>query len=99
MISGLSLRLARRMARFICRAVLRLENDNAFDPNAVSVEINGLKVGYLDKSYAALLRHELAVVDIDSFDCTDGHCDALIRGGGPEKTFLGVWLDLPDLID
>jgi hypothetical protein len=77
-----------------CRAVLRLEFDNQFDPNAVRVEINGKPVGYLTRDYAPRYRHQ-----VDITPEFDGTCDALIIGGGPGKDMVGVWLDLPDLTD
>lgn len=80
--------------RHACRALLALEDDNPYDSNAVSVNINGKKVGHLSRDYAVLYRKEWA----KSIDL-DGTWDALIIGGGDDREFVGVWLDLPDLIE
>lgn len=64
-------------------AQLTHEPDNAYDRNAVKVEINGLLVGYLPRQAAK--KHVNAGKGALQ-------CPALIAGGGKEKPNFGVWL-------
>lgn len=71
-------------------ADLVVEDDNPYDRNAVRVEINGQKVGYLSREVAPTYRpvglrlRELGYV---------GRCAATIRGSERRRLF-GVFLDL-----
>lgn len=74
-------------------AFLRLENNNPYDPNAVCVLIDGLKVGYLSRNHALLHRFY-----VQGLDCSFCVCKAKIIGGwknsnGCEGHF-GVNLDI-----
>ncbi len=42
-----------------CEAVLSLEDENPYDDQAVGVAIDGLKIGYLSRQMARVLRAEL----------------------------------------
>jgi hypothetical protein len=74
-------------------ALLYLENDNPFDPNnAVKVEINDLKVGYLSKSAAKKYRKRLS--ELETPDDPIALCHASIKGGYKNEVLrLGVRLD------
>jgi len=67
------------------------EPENDYDPNAVRVEIDGHKVGYLPRDLAPAWGPRLA-------ELADrrrvGGCEAAIVGGA--DTALGVFLRLPD---
>lgn len=68
---------------------------NRHDPNAVRVEIDGRKVGYIPKELSAGFRHALKVHEIGGVV----QCPAVVRGGrqvGREYYPFGVRLDLPD---
>jgi len=54
-------------------AVLRCEPNNPHDPNAVSVDIDGVSIGYLPKEFAEVVAPILAS---DTF-----WCDAMLTGG------------------
>ncbi len=73
------------------------EPDNAHDPNAVRVEIEGSKVGYLPRDSAAEYATGLARI------AARGRmpaCEALIAGRGELGTsLLGVFLRLPPADD
>jgi hypothetical protein len=75
-------------------AHLILENSNPYDRNAVSVEINGLKVGYLNRDDAQAHRTWLQSKGQSN---AIGTCDAKIRGGWKrskkDQGHFGVWLD------
>jgi HIRAN domain. len=73
-----------------CDAVLRMEDDNPHDRNAVAVYINGMKVGYLSRAVAKDYRKQ-----VEPHGKLDGTCGAVIIGGGEGRPNLGVWLDLP----
>ncbi|MDD2663979.1 MAG: hypothetical protein PHD19_09480 [Dechloromonas sp.] len=70
-------------------AVLRLEDDNPYDEQAVAVHIGPKVVGYLSKKDARRYRKML-----ESNNLAAGNyiVDAKIFGGG-EKSY-GVWLDI-----
>jgi hypothetical protein len=71
-----------------CNADLVFEPDNPYDPNAVAVVIDGLKVGHLSRQHAAEYGRVLA-----SLDCagkTVSGIPALIAG----TEFIGVKLGL-----
>ena len=67
------------------------EPENEYDPNAVRVEIDGLKVGYLPRDLAPAWGPRLAEL---ASRRRVGGCDATIVGGA--DTALGVFLRLPD---
>jgi HIRAN domain len=75
-------------------AHLILENSNPYDRNAVSVEINGLKVGYLNREDAKAYRTYL---ESKGQPNAIGTCHANIRGGWKrskkEQGHFGVRLD------
>jgi hypothetical protein len=83
-------------ARLRKRAILALEDDNPHDSNAVCVRIEGLRVGYLPRSFAKSYRQRLKEANAPT-----GHywCEAIIVGGwdrgGGERGHFGVRLDLP----
>jgi hypothetical protein len=66
------------------------EPDNPHDPNAVRVEIEGAKVGYLPRALAAAWSARLAELAARR---RVGACEATIVGGA--DTPLGVFLRLP----
>jgi HIRAN domain len=81
---------------FECEAKLIREPDNRFDPNAVFVTIDGMKVGYLSREHAVTMaaifkEHGLA----------EARADAVIVGGWKRKNRtedegnFGVRLDIP----
>lgn len=79
-------------------ATLVLEDSNPHDPNAVQVQIDGARCGYLSRENALLYRADLAAA---------GHpriivrCKARIVGGfetaSGERAHFGMRLDLPRL--
>ena len=77
-------------------ARLLLEDDNRFDKNAVSVQINGKTVGYLSKEVAIIYR---GILRTAKHPKAVGICKANIRGGwlrkNGDKGNYGVWLDIP----
>jgi len=78
------------------QAALYLEDDNPFDPgNAVRVEINDIKVGYLTKADAKKYRRKLK--EIGAPENAIAICGASIRGGFMKSSGLqadfGVRLD------
>jgi hypothetical protein len=70
-------------------ANLELEDENEYDKNAIAVEINGMKVGYVPKEENKKLRKQLKAISQNrqSFSCMA----AII--GGPGKQY-GVWLNI-----
>lgn len=71
-------------------AVLALEDDNPFDPNAVAIHLGDQLAGYLPREDAVEFREDLAALDTDQ---TRFHVRALIIGGDGNKS-LGLRLDL-----
>ncbi len=67
------------------------EPENDYDPNAVRVEIDGHKVGYLPRDLAPAWGPRLAELATRK---RVGACEATIVGGA--DTALGVFLRLPD---
>jgi hypothetical protein len=65
-----------------CRAVVASEDDNSYDPKAVCVTIESMKVGYLSRARARKWR---------AHNSGSQTCDAVIVGGGEGRN-LGVWL-------
>jgi len=55
---------ARNRVRVEIVAVLKAETDNPYDPNAVSIWIDGLKVGYLSRADAARYRPGLLALGL-----------------------------------
>jgi len=78
------------------QAVLVLEDSNAYDNQAVRVDIRGLTVGYLARKDARSYRAQLAKMGHASLVCT---CNAVIVGGWrrsqKDQGHFGVKLDLP----
>lgn len=75
------------------QAVLRAENDNSHDPNAVSVWIRGSKVGYLSRGDAATYRPGLLA--LEGRHGLPIALAAVVVGGGIRLDgpgMLGVWL-------
>ena len=73
-------------------AALVCENSNAFDANAVRVEVRGKTVGYLSREDAVDYRRRLR--DAGKGETTQWVA-ARIGGGGAGRHY-GVYLDLPD---
>ena len=67
------------------------EPENEYDPDAVRVEIDGSKVGYLPRDLAPAWGPRLAEL---ASRRRVGACEATIVGGA--DTALGVFLRLPD---
>jgi hypothetical protein len=61
-----------------CIAFLKPEPQNKYDKNAIAVEINDSKVGYLDKRTALKLKNEFKKISGPSWAAT---CNAVIVGG------------------
>lgn len=76
--------------RLETEAQLVAEPDNPHDANAVRVEIEGAKVGYLPRALAAAWTPRLAELAARR---RVGACEATIIGGA--DTPLGVFLRLP----
>ena len=76
--------------RFETEAHLVPEPENEYDPNAVRVEIDGHKVGYLPRDLAPAWGPRLAELATRR---RVGGCEATIVGGA--ETALGVFLRLP----
>lgn len=68
---------------------LVLEDDNAFDKNAVAIKI-GITVGYLPRDTAKTYRKFATANKLP----TPATCRGVITGGGADKSF-GIWLDIP----
>jgi len=79
-------------AELFADAELVLEDDNPHDKKAVSIHVNGLKVGHLSRDMARNVRKALAS------DGISGHaryaCGCRVYCGGEEQLF-SVSLDLP----
>ena len=77
-------------------ALLKLEDKNPHDQNAVRVEILGKQIGYLSPKAAILYRQQLIARGMPK---GIGQCAAVIRGGwvssDGRKGPYYVWLDLP----
>jgi hypothetical protein len=71
----------------------RHEHDNPYDPQAVSVNVNGRKVGYLPRNWAAKFDVALA-----SNGYAQAACKAVIVGGwkrrGNDRGHFGIKLDI-----
>ena len=76
-----------------CAAVLRLEPANKYDPNAVEVLIDGLRVGYIP----AVQAPEMCAL-FDSVGISEVECEAVIQGGwdrdGGDTGEFGVRLNI-----
>jgi hypothetical protein len=76
-------------------AVLVPERDNNYDAQAVSVWINGLKVGHLSREDAAALRPGIIAAVRETGGAVA--LPAVIAGGGPREDsrigMLGVWMN------
>ena len=75
-------------------ATLEREPDNRHDANAIAVLIEGLKVGYIPRTDAAMLAEIM-----DRNDCIQAFADAVIVGGWKRANgegHYGVCLDLAD---
>jgi hypothetical protein len=79
-------------------AVLVLEDDNAYDDQAVAVHIEGARAGYLSRADARLYRADLAAAGEPELRV---RCKARIVGGfetaSGERAHFGLKLDLPRL--
>lgn len=82
--------------RHQCRATLHLEPSNAFDPNAVRVEIDNRTVGYLPKQLAPKYGQQIRAQGLEGATLT---VDALIVGGWDRGKgnagHFGARLDIP----
>ena len=80
-------------AEHTCTALLVHEPDNPFDPSAVSVSIDGVRVGYLPPAIASDMVVAMRACGIDR-----ATCDAIIEGGwyrsAEDKGDFRVRLDL-----
>ena len=72
-------------------AILIPETNNAYDPNAVSVWISGLLVGYLSRDDAVVFQPGL--VDLWQRTGTPIALPGVIAGGGAGRPSLGVFLN------
>lgn len=76
-------------------AWLELDDGNPYDPKAVSVVIEGVKVGHLSRTHARAFRARLRKERVSGYQFP---CRANIRGGwdrGPDdRGHYGVWLDV-----
>ncbi len=68
-------------------AVLVPEQDNQYDPNAISIWVNGLMVGYLSRATAAQYRQGL--VDLYKEHQMPVALEGEIVGGGPREDGIG----------
>jgi len=79
-------------------AVLVLEDDNAYDDQAVAVHIDGARAGYLSRADARLYRADLAAAGQPDLRV---RCNARITGGfetrDGSRAHFGLRLDLPKL--
>lgn len=76
--------------RLAVEAVLLAETDNQYDPNAISVWISGLHVGYLGRDEAEVLRPGL--VDLERRAGSAVALPGVIAGGGDGRPSYGVFL-------
>jgi hypothetical protein len=79
--------------RMEVQAVLVAESDNAYDPNAISVWIGGMKVGHLSRDDAEAYRPGL--LSLQARERKSIGLRGVIVGGGVREDgpgFLGVWL-------
>jgi len=78
-----------------CEAALVPEDDNKYDPKAVAIFIEGIKVGYLSRDDARSFRRRLGNKRLTG---QITYCDALIVGGGiarnGRKMSYGIRLDI-----
>ncbi len=84
---------ARNRVRVEIVAVMRAEMDNPFDPNAVSIWIDGLRVGYLARADAA--RYRPGLLALESSYGRPIALGGVIAGGGIRADgpgLLGVFL-------
>jgi hypothetical protein len=82
----------RDSARYECVAGLTPEPSNPYDPQAVYVSVDGHKVGYLSRDWAAKFKAALA-----SNGYAQASCNALIVGGwdrGGDRGSFGIKLDI-----
>lgn len=63
-----------------CKAIIQADSDNAFDPNAVEVLVDGLLVGYISAEKAPQMRAVLQGEPAE-LDCT------LFWNGDPERDY------------
>jgi hypothetical protein len=78
--------------RYECLAVLTPEPDNPYDPQAVYVSVDGRKVAYLSRNWAAKFNAALAANGY-----AQAACNALIVGGwdrGGDRGNFGIKLDI-----
>lgn len=85
-------------ARKSVEVVLIEENDNPHDPNAVKIEIEGEKVGYLSKNNAA---HYRSILKGFNRDGAIVFCEGLIVGGWAKEGDygdFGLRIDFPQIV-
>lgn len=75
-------------------AYLTLEDTNAYDKNAVRIDVEGKQVGYLAKAVALKYRDYLKQHQLFNII---GTCPAVVKGGwdrgNGDTGHFGVWLD------
>jgi hypothetical protein len=76
----------------VFRAILLAEPDNEYDSNAVGVWSPLGKVGHLPRDEAALYRPLFDEIRRRGYD--GGSCEAVMKGGSPDKPNIGIWLRL-----
>jgi hypothetical protein len=76
---------------YVREAILRCENDNPYDNQAVAVTMDKHTVGYLGKADARRYR---AIIARMGFAEVNGRCQAKVCGGGKAKPNYGVWIDI-----
>jgi hypothetical protein len=76
-----------------CVAIVSPEPENEYDPQAVCVRVNDLKVAYLSRDWAPKLNAALALSGY-----TQATCNAVIGGGwdrgGNDRGHFGIKLDM-----
>lgn len=84
-----------RGVRLNVMAELVPEDENPHDAQAVAVDIEGRRVGYLSRKHARVFREEVASARAEGMRV---HCRGRIQGGWDrgrgDRGHFGVWLDI-----
>lgn len=84
--------LDEKSGRITLVARLVSEPNNKHDENAISVQVNGLPVGYLDRDIARQIKRQLTKAGYDGIDST---CIARIPNATEsDSPLIRIWLDL-----
>jgi hypothetical protein len=76
----------------VFRAILVAEPNNEYDANAVGVWSSFGKLGHMSRDDAALYRPLFDEIRRRGYD--GGFCEAVVRGGTPNKPNIGIVLRL-----